>query len=342
MSKVITIKSKEELKISSLKRGEVHRFQLHLSDNSLGVPWRLPLIVIRGMKKGPTLGVTAAIHGNELNGISTIFKLIEEIDANELCGNLVLAPICNIPGYLNNKRYFSDNTDLNRIMPGKPSGTSSQIYAHHLTQKIIKKFDYLLDLHTASTGRVNSLYIRADIENEETRTLAYLQNPQIIVKKFDDPGTLRAWANDNGIPGITIEIGNPNTFQKKLVDETLEGILNTMRYFKMIKGEVQDLINDAYICDKSYWIYSKKGGIVEVYAHPADEVKEGQVIAKVYDVFGQVKEEIKADRTGVVIGKNIAPNCDAGARIVHLGVNIFDPKPENVPGHDDFVEPVEN
>ena len=338
MNKVITIKTKEDFKISTLKRGEVHRIHLHLTDNALGVPWRIPLIIVRGKEKGPTVGVTAAVHGNELNGISTIFKLIEEINPTALKGTLVLVPISNVPGYLMNQRYFSDNVDLNRIMPGKENGNASQLYAHKFITKIIKKFDYLLDLHTASHGRVNSLYLRADIENEETRTLAYLQNPQIIVKKYDDPGTLRSWANENGIPAITIEIGNPNAFQHSLIDETLEGILNTLRFLKMIKGSVKDHITNATVCDKSYWIYSQKGGIVDVLPKLADKVTQGQIIAKVYDVFGQVREEIVADRTGIVIGKNIRPNCEAGTRILHLGVDLIDPNPETIPGHHNFEE----
>ena len=299
-------------------------------------PWKLPLIVIRGLEKGPTVGITAAVHGDELNGISTIFKLIQKIDATKLKGTLVLVPISNVPGYLMNQRLFSDSVDLNRIMPGKPEGSTSNLYAHFFTSKIISKFNYLLDLHTASHGRVNSLYIRADIESEDTRTLAYLQHPQIIVKKFDETGTLRSWANENGIPAITIEIGNSNAFQHSLIDETLEGILNTLIYLEMIEGEVKDLIDEATVCEHSYWIYSNKGGIVDVMPKLTDEVKVGDIIAKVYDVFGEVKEEIRADRSGIVIGKNVRPNCNAGTRILHLGVNIIEPDTDTIPGHDDF------
>ena len=336
MSKVLIIKAKEELKLSALKKGDVHRVHIHLSDNALGAPWRVPVVVLRGVEKGPTLGVTAAVHGDELNGISTIFKLIDKIDPTKMKGSLVLVPISNVPGYLMNQRFFSDNKDLNRIMPGKEVGLPSSVYAHYFVNKIIKKFNYLLDLHTASHGRVNSLYLRADLDNEETRTLAYLQNPHIIVKKYDEEGTLRGWANDNGIPAITVEIGNPNAFQHSLIDETLDGILNTMKHLKMIRGRVKNLVTDAYICDHSYWIYSSKGGIVDVLPKLADEVKKGQIIAKVYDVFGHVREEIKADRTGVVIGKNVRPNCDAGTRLVHLGVNVIEPMPDTIPGHEQF------
>lgn len=320
MAKVLVIKSKEDLRINTLKRGQVHRIQIHLSDNALGVPWRLPLIIIRG-NPGPVLGITAALHGNELNGISTIFKLIDELGPQNLNGTLVLVPISNVPGYLANQRYFSDNVDLNRIIPGNIDGNSSQRYVHDLIEKVIQKFDYLLDLHTASEGRVNSLYIRAELDNVQCRTLAYLQNPDIIVNKYDEGGTLRGWANENGIPAITIEIGNPNAFQHNLTDDTLEGILNTMRYFKMIQGQAKNMAKNTVICNESYWIYSRRGGLVDVSAKLKEHISIGQVIAKVYDVFGRVKEEIVADRDGVVIGRNIKPNCEAGTRVLHLGIS---------------------
>ncbi len=334
MSNVLVIKTKEKLNLSSLKKGSIHRLHIQLSDNSLGVPWRVPVIVVKGVGKGPVIGITAAVHGDELNGVSTIFKLLDAVDPKTMKGTLVLVPISNTPGYLMNQRFFLDDVDLNRIMPGKEFGSSSDIYAHFFITKIVKSFDYLLDLHTASHGRVNSLYLRADLEVKESRTLAYLQHPQIIVQKDDDEKTLRGWANRHGIPAITIEIGNPNTFQATLIDETLDGIFNTLRYFKMIPGEVQDFVSHAAtVCDHSYWIRSQKGGIIEVFPELAEVVKNGQLIAKVYDVFGQVREKIYSNREGIVIGKNIRPICDSGTRVLHLGVNIQEPLPEMIPGH---------
>lgn len=332
------ISIKDELRLGKLQAGKVHRILLNVSDNSLGVPWRIPVVVIRGVNKGPTLGITAALHGDELNGISTIFKLIGQVDPQKLSGNLIMVPISNIPGYLKNQRYFSDNVDLNRIMPGAAKGVTSNLYAHDFITKLVRHFNYLLDLHTASHGRVNSLYIRADLESEESRTLAYLQNPQIIVKKFDEQKTLRGWASENGIPSVTIEIGNSNAFQHQLIDETLEGILNTLRHLQMLEGEVKDMVTDAVVCDHSYWIYSKKGGIVDVLPQLAESISAGQLIARVYDVFGQVREEIHSDKPGIVIGKNIRPNCDAGTRILHLGVNIIEPLPNTIPGHEAYEE----
>ena len=111
MSGIVTIKTKDDLNLDELENGEIHRIHVHLTDNSLGVPWRIPLIVIKGEHTGPVFGINSALHGDELNGISTIFKLIEEINPKKLKGTLVLIPISNVPGYLMNQRYFSDSID---------------------------------------------------------------------------------------------------------------------------------------------------------------------------------------------------------------------------------------
>ncbi|MBL7663766.1 MAG: succinylglutamate desuccinylase/aspartoacylase family protein [Bacteriovoracaceae bacterium] len=317
--KVIQIKTREEVKFSTLAKGEIHHFHMHVSGNAFGTPWKIPVIAAIGKKSGPTLGITAALHGNELNGIFTIHKLFNSIDPKTLCGNLIAVPVVNVPGFLNKKREFSDGKDLNRYMPGRAKGTSSEMYNHFFTEKIVRNFDYLLDLHTASFGRINSLYIRADLNNPVCKTLAYLQNPQIIVQKYDDEGTLRAWANAENIPCITIEIGNPHTRQHELVDDTLHGLLNTLRYYKMIPGVVKDYMETSVVCESSSWIYSYTGGIIEVFPALTERVQKDQLIARVHDVFGNLKQKIFADRDGIVIGKNIDPVCEAGSRILHLG-----------------------
>lgn len=140
---------------------------------------------------------------------------------------------------------------------------------------------------------------------------------------YDAAGTLRFWANDNSIPSITIEIGNPNSFQHGLIDETLDGIINALKYFQMIEGKVIDYIKDTTICEHSYWVYSQKGGIVDVLPKLADIINPGDIIAKIYNVFGAEREIIKSSHHGIVIGKNTNPNCEAGSRILHLGIDII-------------------
>lgn len=324
MPEILQIKSSEDLHLKRLKRGHIHRLNIHMQKNALGIPWKIPVIVAHGKEEGPILGITAAVHGNELNGLPTIFKIIKDINVEELKGSVVAVPVSNVPGFLTGQREFSDGTDLNRIMPGKKEGVAAEMYAYQFTHKIIKKFDILLDLHTASFGRVNSLYVRADFDNSTCARLAQLQNPQIIVNKYDETGTLRAWANSIGVNAITVEIGNPHRFQHDLVDESFIGIQNVMKDRGMIPGRVKRIRKDTWFCEKSFWIYSYRGGIIEVSPELTDIVEKGEVIGRVYDVFGSLESEIKSPSRGVVIGKNVNPVCEAGARILHLGITSED------------------
>ena len=180
----------------------------------MGQPVQVPIIVARGHQDGKVLGLTAAVHGNELNGIPVIQRIFGEIDINELKGVIVGVPVVNVPSLHRKKRRFIDGTDLNHIMPGKANGTVSQVYAHRVVTRIIHQFDYLIDLHTASFGRINSYYIRADMSDLVVNDMARLQNAQIIVHNPPSDGTLRGTANEMNIPAITLEVGNPNTFQK--------------------------------------------------------------------------------------------------------------------------------
>src|SRR5690606_7085540 len=188
-------------------------------------------------KAGITLGLTAALHGNELNGIPVIQRLFREIDVKKLKGNIIGIPVLNVPSLVRKKRRFIDGTDLNHIMPGKEEGNVSQVYAYRVFHAIVKNFDYLIDLHTASFGRVNSYYIRADMEIKSTRTMALLQNAQIIVHNPPNDGTLRGAAEDLGIAAITVEVGDPNRFQKGMIRSGLAGIHNVLQYLDMTEGE---------------------------------------------------------------------------------------------------------
>ena len=141
MSGINTIK---EIDINHLPKGEISKYWLDLVEDGMGLPVQVPLIIARGYEDGPILGLTAAVHGNELNGIPVIQRLFKEIDPSHLKGTIIGVPIVNVPSYLRKKRRFLDGVDLNHIMPGKENGTVSQVYAWRVINKLIKKFDYLL------------------------------------------------------------------------------------------------------------------------------------------------------------------------------------------------------
>jgi len=315
--KIETIK---ELDLSKIPNNCISRYWLEIVEDGMGVPMKIPVIIAKGNKTGKVVGLTAAVHGNELNGIPVIQRLFNEIDVAELNGTIVGIPILNTPSYLRKQRRFIDGVDLNHIMPGKEHGTVSQIYAWRIVNKVIKHFDFLLDLHTASNGRINSYYIRADMSVETVKKMALLQNAQIIVHNPPSDGTLRGTADELGIPAITFEVGNPNLFQKGMIRDGLTGIHNLLGHFGFTDSEVEEISDETILCKKSYWIYCDTGGLLAVHPQVTEIVEKDQVVATLRNVFGDIIKTYKAPEKGVVIGKSVSPVNQAGGRILHLGI----------------------
>ena len=314
------IETVKELDIDKAPKGKITRYWLEIVKDGMGVPVNLPVIIAKGNSDGKVVGLTAAVHGNELNGIPVIQRLFKEIDAETLRGTIVGVPIVNVPSFLRKKRRFLDGTDLNHIMPGRPDGTVSQVYAWRIVNKIINQFDFLLDLHTASNGRINSYYIRADMSDEMVRKMALLQNAQIIVHNPPSDGTLRGTADELEIPAITLEVGNPNLFQKGMIRDGLTGIHNLLGHLNITDSQVEEQSNETVICKKSYWIYTNTGGLLTVHPDVTQLVKKGEQIATLRNVFGDIVEEFEAPENGIVIGKSVSPVNQAGGRILHLGI----------------------
>ena len=310
----------QQLDLESVPSSSISRYWLELVEDGMGLPVKLPLIIAKGAGSGPIVGLTAAVHGNELNGIPVIQRLFEEIDPTKLIGTVVGVPVINVPSYLRKKRRFLDGVDLNHIMPGRHDGTVSQVYAWRVVEKLVKYFDYLVDLHTASNGRINSYYIRADMSDEIVRKMALLQNAQIIVHNPPSDGTLRGTADELEIPAITLEVGNPNLFQKGMIRDGLTGIHNLLGYLEMTDSEVEEISDETVICKKSFWIYSDLGGLIRVHPEVAEVVEKGQKIATVRNIFGDVLREYTSPERGIVIGKSVNPVNQTGGRILHLGI----------------------
>jgi predicted deacylase len=310
----------DRLDLDSLPRGRVHRLRIELAEDGIGRPIAVPVLCARGSGEGPVVGLTAAVHGNELNGIPIIHRLLREHDPQALQGTLVAVPVVNVPGFLDNQRTFHDGKDLNRCFPGREDGASSEVYAFRFLDRIVKRFEYLIDLHTASFGRVNSLYVRADMTRAGTAQIARLLHPQIIVHNAGDDGTLRSAAAELGIHAVTVEVGDPNRFQRGLIRSSRLGIESVLAHLGMLEPSDDAEGDEAIECIRSYWLYTDAGGILEVFPSVAGIVREGQVIARLTDVYGGTVREYRAPEDGVVVGKTDNPVAHTGARILHLGI----------------------
>lgn len=309
------------LRLEELEVGRVHRLMIQLAQDAMGLPLGVPTIVVRGRRPGPVIGITAALHGNELNGIRVIHGLVEKLAPEGLKGTVVAVVVSNSPGYLLKQREFNDGVDLNHIMPGMEHGTESQVWARNLFEGVVSNFDYLIDLHTASFGRVNSLYVRADMMSPLTSRMAYLQRPQIILHNPASDLTLRGAACERGIPAITVEIGDPHRHQPELIRKALVGLRAVLADIGVVARKPRLSAGpEPQICASSKWLYTDQGGILEVFPEVTSVVEEGQELARLTNIFGDVVASYKAPCRGVVIGKSIEPTAQTGARILHLGL----------------------
>ena len=312
----------DEFDISQCPTGCVTKLMVNLIHDGLGRSLQLPIIVGRGKKPGKVLGLTAALHGNELNGISMIHRLFETLDFKSLRGTIVGVIVVNVPAFLNASRTFDDRTDMNHVMPGKEDGNVSEIYAHRFIERILPQFDYLIDLHTASFGNINSLYVRADMTDETTAMMAYLQRPQIILHNPPSDSTLRGVAMSRGVPAITVEIGDPQLFQARHIKASLSGVRRVMAKIGMSGRRPARSEVTPILCSKSQWLYATHGGILHVLTKPAQIVEEGEVVAQHHNIFGNITREYRAPHRGIVIGNSVNPVAPTGARILHLGTMI--------------------
>ncbi|HMO39772.1 MAG TPA: succinylglutamate desuccinylase/aspartoacylase family protein [Saprospiraceae bacterium] len=309
-----------ELNLEELPPGAITKCWMHIVTNGVGMPVYVPVIVARGSQPGKTLGFTAALHGNELNGISLIQRLFAELNVQRLRGTVIGVPVVNTPALLHNERCFSDGTDLNQVMPGRPDGNTSEVYAHRILQRLVSHFDYLVDIHTASFGRVNSYFIRADLHDPVAHRMAMLQNAQIIIHNPPSDGTLRGAAASMGIKAVTLEMGTPNTFQKDLVRHALSGLHNLLSYLQMNGHDFEAAEHPPVVCQHSYWLYTDTGGILSVHPQLTDFVRKGEKIATLRNIFGDTVKEYFAPEDGIVVGKSVCPVNQTGGRILHLGV----------------------
>lgn len=309
----------ERLEPEDLPTGRITRLLIEIAHDGLSRPIQLPVMVARGAKPGPVLGLTAALHGNELNGIPVIQHLFNRLDPQVLRGTVVGVIVVNVPGYLNHERYFG-NWDLNHMFPGRPDGNAASVYVNRLVERIVRKFDLMVDLHTASFGRVNSLYVRADMTQVESARLAYLQRPQIIVHNPPSDRTLRGAAGELGIPAITVEIGNPGRFHRDYIKRSLTGLRAVLAHHKMIRQRPVSPGAPPVLCERSGWIYTDRGGLLEVFPNVTEPVAPGSPVARLSTPFGDLISEYEVPEAGVVVGHSINPVAETGARILHLGI----------------------
>lgn len=309
----------DEIPIDRLESGKF-QFRLETTANRSGEKIGIPVVVVKGASPGKTVGVVAAIHGDELNGISVIHNLYRHLDPAKMKGALIGVPVLNIPGFLRNQREFFDSRDLNRLMTGQDENSPAGQYVDQIKKKILVHFDCLIDLHTATSGRINTYHIRVNINHAESMRMARLMSPELIVHSPKAEGTTRYFFEKKGKPAITVEVGNPQILQDKLIDKTTNGVLHNLEYLEVIGTRVSNNSSKTTVCSESVWVYAKSGGLLEVQPKLGDSISKGDLVGFQTDLFGEKIQEYTAPVSGIVIGRKITASSQTGDRIIHIGI----------------------
>lgn len=308
------------LDVETLRPGTSGRRWLRLGSDALGRALSLPVLLARGAQPGPVVGVVAGVHGDELNGVAVIHRLFQTLDPEALEGTVIGVPVINLPGYLNRSRFIAEGQDLNRLMPGRPHGRIGEQFAFRVRTQLIERFDYLVDLHTAGSRRINSLYVRADLDHAVVRRMATSLAPEIVVHVPASSATVRGAATASGIPAITVEIGDPQRIQTPKVEACTRGVralLAELGVAAATRGPARD--PDPVVCARSRWLFAAHGGLVEVLPEVCEIVARGCLLARVTNLFGDVVATYSSPERAIVVGKSTDPVCEPGARLVHLG-----------------------
>lgn len=299
--------------------GTSARYWVQLTRDALHQPVAVPMLVARGRKPGPVFGFTAVVHGNELNGLRVLQSLFQKLDPQQLKGTVAAVLVANPSALHAQTRETARGFDINKCFPGDLHGHSASQWNALLLSRIVSRFDRLVDLHTASFGRVNSLYVRADMSNALAADMAYLQRPQIVLHNPPNDATLRGAAAALDIPAITVEIGNPHRFQPDYIRRALVGLRALLCEAGMLRRRKRVQAPPPVLCASSEWLYTHTGGLLDVKVKLATLVQAGQPIATLRNAFGDLLHTYEAPKDGVVIGHSINPAAETGARIVHLG-----------------------
>lgn len=274
---------------------------------------------VRGKRTGPTLFISAAIHGDEINGVEIIRRLLQHKSLKSLHGTLLAIPIVNVYGFLNHTRYLPDGRDLNRSFPGSAKGSLTGRVAHTFVQEIVTKCTHGIDLHTGSRHRSNFPQIRADLDDTTAREMTEAFGVPLAINAKIRDGSLRACAGDFGIPVILYEAGEALRFEETCIRAGVKGIINVMRHIGMLpKSRSKRVPTSPTISDQTSWVRAPESGILRTFVPLGGKVVEGQTIAMVADPLGTSETAITAPNAGVVIGRTNLPLVYEGDATFHI------------------------
>ena len=309
-----------------IKPGTMRSFSIPLLETNLGESWNIPVTVINGSRPGPTVTISAGIHGDELTGPSACSHLLSSamtdpgrsLDPQQVAGIIRILPIINIPGYRNMQRDFPDGRDLNREFPGRAKGSTTSRVAYRVWNDLIVGSDYIVDLHSAAKGRSNMPQVRTYLSDAHSNIIAKAFGIEVILDSKPPRGSLRRVAMENGIGVVTYEGGGADSLDQEAVQVAVNGVLNVLRTLHVIPGN-PTRPKFRLLASGSSWLRASEGGLLDMYVEPSSVVQKGDVVAKITDPGTPgLAVDIVAPKDGLLICTATNPFVTAGNPVGHF------------------------
>ncbi len=316
--------------------GETKRIQLEMPPLYTDTQLSIPVHVQRGKRDGPTLFVSAAIHGDELNGIEIINRLLKSPSIKRLRGTLIAVPMVNVYGVLSQSRYLPDRRDLNRSFPGSKKGSLAGRIAHIFLNEIVELCDVGIDLHTGAIHRSNLPQIRANLTDPDTLEMAKAFGLPVLLNSELRDGSLRQVASEMGVKMVLYEAGQALRYDEYSIRAGLRGIINVMRHVGMLNKTKRKGPNiRMFVAKQSGWVRANESGFVMHKAQLGDHVDKGELLATISDPFGDTLDTVVCPQEGVIIGKQNIPLVQEGEAIYHVA---YFRKPDSVAEHLELIQ----
>ncbi len=281
----------------------------------------LPIHVINGHRQGPCLWLSAAIHGDELNGVEIIRQVLEQVNPKTLQGALIAVPIVNMFGFIEQSRYLPDRRDLNRSFPGSARGSLAGRLAHLFMKEVVSHCSHGIDLHTASNHRVNLPQIRANLDNPETYRCAQAFGAPAMIHANTRDGSLRQAAAKEDISVLLYESGEALRFDADAIAIGVSGVLQVMASLEMLTEPSQQVSGKTSLESReTKWVRASRSGIFHLQIELGQTVTKRQQLGYIADAFGESHRKVQASCDGIIIGFTKNPLVNQGDGIVHIAM----------------------
>ena len=294
--------------------------ELQLPELYTRTPMTMPVQVRRGKRPGPCLFICAAVHGDELNGIEIIRRLMRRRALARIRGTVIAVPLVNVYGVIERSRYLPDRRDLNRSFPGSGRGSLAARLADLFMTEIVAHCTHGIDLHTGALHRGNLPQVRGNLDDEETLRLARLFGVPVLINADLRDGSLREAAAARGIPMLLYEAGEALRFDELSIRAGVQGILNVMRGLGMlpqVRGR-RETAREPFVARSSTWVRAPASGIFLASAALGAHVAKDELLGTIVEPVGDTGSEVRAARGGIVIGRSNLPMVLEGEALFHI------------------------